>query len=202
MRAASRGRCARTCGSTASRSAWRRGSPSAPASPPVCRAASRRSSRAMPARRCPTCSCCSSPDRCSTRKPYLAPFRQPFNDGFGCRIVVLRPESRGAISLRSADPAQRAAHRAELARHRSRQAQDPRGGEAVPRDRHAQGAAAVRQGRDRARRREAIRRRARCRDPRHRRHGASPGRHLPHGRRTRWRWSTASCACAASRACA
>jgi 4-pyridoxate dehydrogenase len=39
-------------------------------------------------------------------KPYLAPFRKPFNDGFGCRIVVLRPQARGAISLKSADPAQ------------------------------------------------------------------------------------------------
>ena len=39
-------------------------------------------------------------------KPYLAPFRKPFNDGFGCRIVVLRPQARGAISLASADPAQ------------------------------------------------------------------------------------------------
>jgi 4-pyridoxate dehydrogenase len=38
-------------------------------------------------------------------KPYLAPFRAPFNDGFGCRIVVLRPQARGAISLQSADPA-------------------------------------------------------------------------------------------------
>jgi choline dehydrogenase/4-pyridoxate dehydrogenase len=37
-------------------------------------------------------------------RPYLAPFRQPFNDGFGCRIVVLHPEARGAISLKSADP--------------------------------------------------------------------------------------------------
>jgi choline dehydrogenase/4-pyridoxate dehydrogenase len=39
-------------------------------------------------------------------KPYLAPFRKPFNDGFGCRIVVLRPQARGTISLKSADPAQ------------------------------------------------------------------------------------------------
>jgi 4-pyridoxate dehydrogenase len=37
-------------------------------------------------------------------KPYLAPFRHPFNDGFGCRIVVLRPQARGTVSLRSADP--------------------------------------------------------------------------------------------------
>lgn len=37
-------------------------------------------------------------------KPYLAPFRQPFRDGFGCRVVVLRPQARGTISLTSADP--------------------------------------------------------------------------------------------------
>jgi choline dehydrogenase/4-pyridoxate dehydrogenase len=36
-------------------------------------------------------------------KPYL-PFSQPFPDGFGCRIVVLRPEARGTVSLASADP--------------------------------------------------------------------------------------------------
>jgi 4-pyridoxate dehydrogenase len=35
-------------------------------------------------------------------KPYLI---NPFNDGFGCRIVVLRPQARGAITLKSADPA-------------------------------------------------------------------------------------------------
>ena len=37
--------------------------------------------------------------------PYLEPFKQPFNDGFACRIVMLQPESRGTISLASADPA-------------------------------------------------------------------------------------------------
>ncbi len=36
--------------------------------------------------------------------PYLAPFKPPFADGFGCRPVVLRPESRGRLSLASADP--------------------------------------------------------------------------------------------------
>jgi 4-pyridoxate dehydrogenase len=35
-------------------------------------------------------------------KPYLI---NPFKDGFGCRIVVLRPQARGAITLKSADPA-------------------------------------------------------------------------------------------------
>jgi choline dehydrogenase/4-pyridoxate dehydrogenase len=37
--------------------------------------------------------------------PYLRPFRQPFVDGFACRAVLLRPESRGVLGLASADPA-------------------------------------------------------------------------------------------------
>jgi choline dehydrogenase/4-pyridoxate dehydrogenase len=37
--------------------------------------------------------------------PYLPPFKPAFEDTFACRIVVLRPESRGTISLASADPA-------------------------------------------------------------------------------------------------
>ena len=44
-------------------------------------------------------------------RPYLPPFSQPFSDGFACRVVVLRPESRGEIRLASADP--RAAPRIE-----------------------------------------------------------------------------------------
>jgi choline dehydrogenase/4-pyridoxate dehydrogenase len=36
--------------------------------------------------------------------PYLPPFQQPFADSFACRVVLLRPESRGAVSLTSADP--------------------------------------------------------------------------------------------------
>jgi 4-pyridoxate dehydrogenase len=36
--------------------------------------------------------------------PYLSPFRQPFTDSFACRVVLLRPESRGEITLASADP--------------------------------------------------------------------------------------------------
>jgi len=35
--------------------------------------------------------------------PYL-PLQQVFADSFACRIVLLRPESRGSISLASADP--------------------------------------------------------------------------------------------------
>jgi 4-pyridoxate dehydrogenase len=36
--------------------------------------------------------------------PYLMPFRKPFADSFACRVVLLRPESRGAITLASSDP--------------------------------------------------------------------------------------------------
>lgn len=38
--------------------------------------------------------------------PYLQPFVQPYADSFGCRAVVLRPESRGRLDLGSADPRQ------------------------------------------------------------------------------------------------
>jgi 4-pyridoxate dehydrogenase len=36
--------------------------------------------------------------------PYLPPFRKAFADNFACRIVLLRPESRGSITIGSADP--------------------------------------------------------------------------------------------------
>ena len=38
-------------------------------------------------------------------RPYLPPFSQPFVDTFACRIVLLRPKSRGSVALNSADPA-------------------------------------------------------------------------------------------------
>ena len=37
--------------------------------------------------------------------PYMAPFKRAFSDGFSCRAVLLRPESRGRLSLAGADPA-------------------------------------------------------------------------------------------------
>ena len=37
--------------------------------------------------------------------PYLPPFKAPFVDAFAARLVMLHPESRGAVTLRSADPA-------------------------------------------------------------------------------------------------
>jgi 4-pyridoxate dehydrogenase len=36
--------------------------------------------------------------------PYLPPFKQPFADGFGGRIIMLHPESRGTLSLASNEP--------------------------------------------------------------------------------------------------
>ena len=41
-----------------------------------------------------------------TARPYLAPFRQPYTDGFSLLVVLLRPKSRGHVELASADPAQ------------------------------------------------------------------------------------------------
>jgi choline dehydrogenase/4-pyridoxate dehydrogenase len=37
-------------------------------------------------------------------QPYLPPFLPSFDDTFGCRVALLRPKSRGRISLASADP--------------------------------------------------------------------------------------------------
>jgi 4-pyridoxate dehydrogenase len=39
-----------------------------------------------------------------TAHPYFPPFRQPYADGFGGRVVMLHPESRGELVLSSADP--------------------------------------------------------------------------------------------------
>src|SRR5580704_598711 len=39
-----------------------------------------------------------------TAHPYFWPFRKPYADGYSCRAVVLRPESRGRVELASADP--------------------------------------------------------------------------------------------------
>ena len=39
-----------------------------------------------------------------TATPYFPPFVRPYADSFGCRAVLLRPESRGRIELASQDP--------------------------------------------------------------------------------------------------
>ncbi len=38
-------------------------------------------------------------------RAWLRPFNTPVADGFGCRVVLLRPESSGQVSLASRDPA-------------------------------------------------------------------------------------------------
>lgn len=38
-------------------------------------------------------------------QPYFPGLRAPYQDGFSCRSVLLHPQSRGWLSLRSADPA-------------------------------------------------------------------------------------------------
>ena len=55
-----------------------------------------------------------------TAHPYLPPFRKPYQDGFGGRVVMLHPESRGELMLASADPADADPHPAELHVHRAR----------------------------------------------------------------------------------
>src|SRR5207253_8230371 len=36
-----------------------------------------------------------------TAGPYFKPFKQPYQDAFGGRIIMLHPESRGTVSLAS-----------------------------------------------------------------------------------------------------
>jgi 4-pyridoxate dehydrogenase len=36
--------------------------------------------------------------------PYFAPFRKPYQDGFSVRAMLLRPESRGSLTLKSSNP--------------------------------------------------------------------------------------------------
>jgi 4-pyridoxate dehydrogenase len=40
-----------------------------------------------------------------TASPYLFPFKRTYEDGYACRAVVLRPQSRGEVLLASDDPA-------------------------------------------------------------------------------------------------
>ena len=42
----------------------------------------------------------------TTAAPYLPPFKQAFADSFSCRVMPMRPTSRGTSQLASADPAQ------------------------------------------------------------------------------------------------
>jgi 4-pyridoxate dehydrogenase len=39
-----------------------------------------------------------------TAAPYFFPFKRAYEDGYACRVAVLRPQSRGTVELASADP--------------------------------------------------------------------------------------------------
>ena len=39
-----------------------------------------------------------------TATPYFFPFKRAYEDGYACRVAVLRPQSRGEVELASADP--------------------------------------------------------------------------------------------------
>ena len=109
------------------RGRWRSRAPIAlaPARRARRRAAGPALSRAAPMSHCPTSSSCSAPRR-PAPAPYLPPFKPAFADGFALRAVMLRPESRGEITLASADPQRAAAHPPEFPRHRRRPAHAPR----------------------------------------------------------------------------
>jgi choline dehydrogenase-like flavoprotein len=49
-----------------------------------------------------------------TASPWFPGMRAPFQDGFAVRAVLLRPQSRGTVRLRSADPADKVAIRQNL----------------------------------------------------------------------------------------
>ncbi len=38
--------------------------------------------------------------------PYMKPFKAPFVDGFAARLIMLHPESRGAVTLKSTNPSE------------------------------------------------------------------------------------------------
>ena len=113
-------------------------------------------------------------------KPYLPPLLPAFPDTFGCRVALLRPESRGRVELASADP-----RTPPRIRQNFLAVEDDlkvlRAGMHMAREVGRQNSArAVCRCRDDAAQH-------RCRDrrphPRNRHHRPSSGRHLPHGRR-------------------
>ncbi len=140
-----------------------------------------------------------------TAGPYLTPFKQPYEEaGFGVRPVVLRPESRGRLGLASADPRAAAAHHAEFLRSRkgpphlavpasaSRARSSTRrrcAASSPPRSRPAPASCPMKRST-----RMCARRPPPCSTR------SAPARWGPSA--TRIRWSTPSCGCAVSKACA
>ena len=123
--------------------------------------------------------------------------RRPWTDAFVCRPILLRPASRGRITLRSADPREPCAHRSEFSRCRVRSSK--RCARVLsccarsPRKKRSTRSGAAKSGPARS---VQSRCGTRCLYPLRARHRASSVRHLPHGERRGCcgRWRLASCA--------
>ncbi len=116
-----------------------------------------------------------------TAAPYFRPFVQPYSDGFASRVVLLHPESRGEVTLASANPRVAPRIRPEFSRDRQGLGNVARGLPAGARGRPADANDAVRRAGNRARLRSHVGRRHRRPYPRHRDHRPPPARHLQDG---------------------
>ena len=125
-----------------------------------------------------------------------------FGHGYSCHVCLLRPKSRGSVTLASADPLAAPLIDPNFLAERDDVDRLVRGFKAMRRI-LAQPALAGHGARELAAS-AAARSDAEIEalHPRPRRHDLPPGRHLPHGQRARSTSSTPSCACAASRGCA
>ena len=120
-----------------------------------------------------------------TATPYFWPFRRAYPDGYACRAVVLRPESRGRVELVSNDPRQAVPHPAEFSVDRYRQENIARRPSHCPRRLPPITDAAIYGARDGAGRRRNGRCGAQLRHRREFDHRAPPARHLQNGRGVR-----------------
>ena len=130
--------------------------------------------------------------------PYLPPFTRPYADSFGCRAVVLRPESRGRLDARLGRSAPGRCASARISSPPRRTGRRLRAGLRMVREVAQPGAAAPFVAG------EIAPGPARTRDAEHRRsypgdrRSASITRSAPARwarNATRWRWSTPNCAC-------
>ncbi len=113
--------------------------------------------------------------------PYLPPFKPAFADGFALRAVMLRPESRGEITLASADPRTPPRIRQNFLATEGDRRTIRDGLKLVRRLVRDAAARRFRRPRARPRRRQTERRRPRRLYPRHRGDRAPPARHLQDG---------------------
>ena len=197
----SRGRCTR-CGSTASRSSLRKAYLRR-------HAASRRAARrhyGLPEEPLPIAAArhpVAVQRRAAHRGALFPAVHAPFVDGFGCRAVVLRPESRGHLELASRRSAAGAAHPPEFLRDARRT-----GRRCATASAGARGRRAKRRSRRLSRRRSRRARSAADAEIDAHIRATAITVHHPLGTcrmgadRDAGRWSMPSCGCAGSRGCA